>query len=158
MRKNKLKFPIFLLSSLLILLASCNSDNLVGKTWKLKRYQIEVKIDGKFEKINSGSDVGLLFKEIKFINGNEFNFMSEGITNDKKDITSLGGTGFYKRTSDELILEHQMQKKTVHYKVDEKQFVLVQDVQFDPSEPMKFVDKNNHELEITEARYICFYN
>jgi len=151
-------FCIFLMLSS-VLFFSCNSKNdLIGGNWKLQNVNSEFKINGKFEKIDSlKEEFGTVFNEISFLNEGEFNFTSKGITDEKKEITALGGAGFYKRDNNVLLFQFAMQTKSVTFKINSGQLIFFEDVVYEPTEPMILKSENNQEIKVTEIRNTYYY-
>jgi hypothetical protein len=159
-KKENKNHLIPILIFLVFIVNSCNSDknSLIGGTWKLQKCKTEFKINDKFEKMDSISNMGLLFNEISFINNNEFNFSSKGITSENdNDVSLLGGAGFYKRIDNKIILEYSMQKQSLNIKIDSIQLVLSEELNYDPNEPMIMESENNSPIKITAIRNTYIY-
>lgn len=160
LKYSKNLFSPFILITFIIIM-SCNSkkDPLIGETWKLQKSETEIKYNNKYEKIDAISEVGFIFNELTFLNEKEFNFSSKGISDEDNNVVSTltGGTGFYKTINNEqLILEYFGHRKSLKFKVDSTQLILIEDLEYDPKEPM-ILKNENSEIKVTEVRNTYFY-
>lgn len=139
---------------------SCNSEknSLIGGTWKLQKMDTEFKENDVFEKVDSIPENGSIFNELNFLNEKEFEYKAKGIIyKEKRNETLLGGTGKYYQSEDQIVFNFSLQRKSFSFKIDSTQLILIEDLIYEPDDPLVLISENNSEIKIKEVRFTYYY-
>ncbi|MCT4636819.1 MAG: hypothetical protein N4A72_03835 [Bacteroidales bacterium] len=125
-----IKFSIFYSIIICLLIVSCDSGNkdpLIGIKWKLKEFETEIKVNGKFEKIDSFVNPNILFDKITFQNNTDFKYKTKGFTVEDNNATHsfTGGTGFYERQDEKIVLKFMGNQLSYDIMLDTVNLVLI---------------------------------